>query len=370
MIYLTTFKTAFLLFPIVAFLITIPFMLIEYHKYGSINKLRVLIIYSFILYLMTIYFLVILPLPSNEYVASLTTPKYQLIPFKFAYDFIKETPLVWNEPSTYLLALKDASFYTVIFNIFMTIPFGMYLRYYFECDYKKTLKYSFLLSLFFELTQATGLYFIYSRPYRLFDVDDLMMNTLGGVIGCFIMSKIKFLPTRTDIDRKTRKAARVVSGLRRITLFCIDLVIYLILLGIFYIICFKMKLDKMFESVGAVVIFFLYYSLIPYFRNGKTLGSGFVNVRFAFQNKKLLRLIVKSICEFGYYFYLPSGILYGLFKILSYFHIDILYKFIIAFVIIIIMLKVYISNLVRLLKNHQMFYDKISKVEFVSTIDE
>ena len=90
MVYLTTFKTAFLLFPFVAFLITIPFMLIEYHKYGSINKLRVLSIYSFILYLMTIYFLVILPLPSKEYVSSLTTPKYQLIPFKFVYDFIKE----------------------------------------------------------------------------------------------------------------------------------------------------------------------------------------------------------------------------------------------------------------------------------------
>ena len=52
MSYLSTLKTAFLLFPFVAFIVTIPFILIEYHKYGSISKIRVLIIYSFILYLL------------------------------------------------------------------------------------------------------------------------------------------------------------------------------------------------------------------------------------------------------------------------------------------------------------------------------
>ena len=30
----------------------------------------------------------------------------------------------------------------------MTMPFGMYLRYYFRCGWKKTLLLSFLLSLF------------------------------------------------------------------------------------------------------------------------------------------------------------------------------------------------------------------------------
>lgn len=370
MIYLTTFKTAFLLFPLVAFLITIPFILIEYHKFGSINKLRTLIIYSFILYLMTIYFLVILPLPSREYVASLTTSKYQLIPFKFLYDFIKETPLVWNNPSTYLSAIKDASFYTVVFNIFMTIPFGMYLRYYFECDYKKTLKYSFLLSLFFELTQVTGLYFIYPRPYRLFDVDDLIMNTLGGLIGCFLMSKIKFLPTRSHIDRETKAAAKTVSGLRRITLFFLDLLIYIVFLGLFSVIAFTLKIDKKIEKLGVVLIFILYYSLIPYFRKGKTFGSSFVHVRFTFPNNSFLRLLLKAFCEHFYIFYLPSDFLYIISQFLNYWQLDILYKFIIIFISILILLKIYMGNFFKLLKSHKMFYDKISKVEFVSTIDE
>ena len=81
---------------------------------------------------MTIYFLVILPLPDRDTVLNMPPLHPQLIPFKFVINFLKETPFIWNKPSTYLLAMKNASFYTVIFNVFMTIPFGMYLRYYFK----------------------------------------------------------------------------------------------------------------------------------------------------------------------------------------------------------------------------------------------
>ena len=58
----------------------------------------------------------------------------------------------------------------------MTMPFGVYLRYYFCYHWRKTLQLSFLLSLFFELTQLSGLYFVYPGSYRLFDVDDLIVN--------------------------------------------------------------------------------------------------------------------------------------------------------------------------------------------------
>lgn len=81
----------------------------------------------------------------------------------------------------------------------MTIPFGMYLRYYYKCSLKKTFLFTLLLSLFFEFTQLTGLYGIYPRPYRLCDIDDLITNTLGGVLGYLIMGIVDdFLPTRDE----------------------------------------------------------------------------------------------------------------------------------------------------------------------------
>ena len=62
----------------------------NYHKYGALLSLRILIVYSFILYLICVYFLVILPLPSREAVAKMTGPGMQLIPFNFIRDIIKE----------------------------------------------------------------------------------------------------------------------------------------------------------------------------------------------------------------------------------------------------------------------------------------
>ena len=92
--YIDVIKIAIICFPLIAFFISIPFVLIEYHKFGSISFLKTLIIYSFVLYLMCAYFLVIMPLPKISEVAKLTIPRVQLIPFKFIYDFISNTSIV------------------------------------------------------------------------------------------------------------------------------------------------------------------------------------------------------------------------------------------------------------------------------------
>ena len=47
--YISTIKTAVQLFPFLAFLLTLPYMILNYRKYGSVNKLRVLIFYSYAL---------------------------------------------------------------------------------------------------------------------------------------------------------------------------------------------------------------------------------------------------------------------------------------------------------------------------------
>ena len=87
-VYIQPIITAFIMFPFIALLFTIPYVLYHYHKYGSIPILRVIIVYSFILYLTCSYFLIILPLPNQEYVSLLKTPRYQIIPFNFIKEII------------------------------------------------------------------------------------------------------------------------------------------------------------------------------------------------------------------------------------------------------------------------------------------
>ena len=176
-------SSAFVFFPFVALFFTFFYVLYEYHKYGSIHGFRTVIVYSFILYLLSAYFLVILPLPSVEYVSSITKPAYNFIPFHFISEIFYKTGLEISDFSTYFPTLKNAVVYEAIFNVFLTVPFGVYLHYYFKCGFFKTVFYTFCLTLFFELTQLSGLYFIYPRSYRVFDVDDLLLNTFGGVVG-------------------------------------------------------------------------------------------------------------------------------------------------------------------------------------------
>ena len=189
MSYLVPIKAALIIFPFLALLITLPYIIYEYHHYGSVNKLRTLIIYSFILYLITIYFLVILPLPTKEEVIKMKVINPQLIPLTFIKDIIED--LIELKQINILKIITIPSIYTVIFNIIMFMPLGVYLRYYYKCSLKKTIIISFLISLFFELTQLTGLYYIYPRAYRNFDVDDLLINTLGGLLGYLIISPIQ-----------------------------------------------------------------------------------------------------------------------------------------------------------------------------------
>ena len=65
-VYLIPIQTALLLFPFLAAVITLPYSIVQYRKYGSVLPIRVLLVYSFIFYLLCAYFLVILPLPPIE----------------------------------------------------------------------------------------------------------------------------------------------------------------------------------------------------------------------------------------------------------------------------------------------------------------
>ena len=180
--YMNIILTAIFAFPILAFFITLPYIIYNYNKFGSVLLIRSILIYAFILYLLCAYFLIIMPLPSIEYVSKIHT-KVQLIPFDLLSNIKRTVCFDYKDIHTYFNIFKNPFVYQTIYNFLLMVPFGIFLRYYFKCRIIKTFTISLLLSLFFELTQLTGLYFIYPNAYRLFDVDDLIVNTLGGVFG-------------------------------------------------------------------------------------------------------------------------------------------------------------------------------------------
>ncbi len=187
--YLYSIRIAIYIFPIIAILLYIPCIIFQYIKYKKLNLFKIAVFYSFILYLIILYFLVILPLPTFEEAIKISI-KGNLYPFHFIQSIISESSFNILDFNTYFKSLFEPCIYTVLLNILMMIPLGIYLRGYFKLNFIKTIIITFILSLFFELTQLSGLYFIYPKPYRVFDVDDILMNTLGGILGYFIVNKI------------------------------------------------------------------------------------------------------------------------------------------------------------------------------------
>lgn len=354
--YLFSIKTAVIVFPILAFLVTLPYVLVQYHKYGSVNKLRTLIVYSFILYLLALYFLVILPLPDKGSVVY-KDGMVRLVPFGFVSDLINESSFVVSDLSTYVTALKEPCFYTVAFNILMTIPFGMYLRYYFNCDFKKTVLVSFLLSLFFEVTQITGLYFIYPYPYRVFDVDDLIMNTMGGIIGYLLIGSVKkWLPSRNEIDEKSYRDGESVSGLRRIVMFCMDT--FLVVIVIFIPSSIPMK----------ITLFLIYFGILPRFMGNQTLAGKFLNVRVDIPRVEGIVQPVRMLIIYLYYFGIPYLYIWLVVAIKNTSNLSVLGNLYLLFIMIVGILVFYIVNVVKVLKCKNVFYDTMFKVSYVSTI--
>lgn len=354
--YIHTFKTALILFPWIAALFTGPYILSNYHKYGSILSLRIVIVYSFILYLITVYFLVILPLPSIESVAASPGVAPNWIPFRFVADILE------YQKKYSVSLLKNQALIQVLFNLLMLMPFGMYLRYYFQCSLKKTIFCSFLFSLFLELSQLSGLYGIYPKPFRMFDVDDLMANTTGGMLGYVLFGLMQpFLPSREKIDEESYDLGRKVSLLRRIVSFGIDL----------------MAAQSIHFLVGAEfpdsywLILMSYMILCTWLFHGQTLGKKVTKlalVLFDEHTPHLADILVRYLLEFGTLFFLPRAISRLFWDLWSNSQI-IEHLLIFAHLVLLFGWSALVLSVVIDYGTHRpAFYGRISKTKIISTI--
>ena len=352
--YIKSIQIALLAFPILAFFITLPYMIINYRKYGSINKLRTLILYSFVLYLLTMYFLVILPLPDPDTVHTTYTQMLNLIPFTFVFDFLKESPFEISKPATWALSVKDPTFYVPAFNVLMLIPFGMYLRYYFKCSFKKTLLLTALLSLFFELTQLSGLYFLYPGPYRLADIDDIIQNTTGGCIGYALgVLVMRLLPSRDKIDKEALEAGSQVSQIR----VGLSLLIDTIIVAIPY------NLSN--TTIPFSLFIALYFAVAPLF-NGKTLGSALLRFKLSYEKQRVPRIMLRGLLITGYFYLVPNGLLYLIDDFNktpeSMLFLELIPIIFVAFIFF------YIITAVLILMNKRFLFDRLSGSYYISTV--
>src|SRR5690625_676620 len=90
-IYSAPILTAVIVLLLIGFFTAIPWAIHSYRKYGFLSFWTSLVVFSFIFYALSAYFLVILPLHEVRdtcAIQNLDTQHYQLIPFYFIYEIL------------------------------------------------------------------------------------------------------------------------------------------------------------------------------------------------------------------------------------------------------------------------------------------
>jgi len=355
-IYLFPIQTALISFLSLATVFTTPYIIAQYIKYGSVSIYRALILFSFVLYMLCAYYLVILPLPNPETLAPMESifDHVQLIPFRFAYVFAVGTVFSLSDLSTYLPALQQGVFIQPFFNIVLTVPFGFYIGYYFKQNLKRTLLFTFLLSIFYEVSQVTALFGIYPRPYRLFDVDDLMLNTLGGLIGFLIFKYfLTFLPSKESIDEAGYKRSEKVGYFRRFTAFSAD---YTMLAFIF------MFVPPVATADPLIINFILFgYFIIMQMLFKRTIGQMLVRVRFAVDDERH-KYRVRILIRYAILFLMLTSA-----YILNYFIQNASSNGIFALLLFVLVILVVADSIFGNRHSKRLTYERLSKTHCMST---
>ncbi|MEK4852558.1 VanZ family protein [Paenibacillus sp. FSL H7-0756] len=269
--YLFPISYAFMAFPVAALFFTLPFLIVQYRRHGYINKIRAMVLYLLLLYLLNAFFLVLLPLPDSRHNAAPSGSMIQLVPLQFIQDILHNTPITRSDPSSYLNVLTGADFLLAAFNVLLTVPFGMFLGYYFRTRWVACIILSFALSLLFEITQITGIYGFFDHPYRIFDVDDMITNTLGGIAGFKISLWISgLLPRIEKLDSQEDLSAKRVTYTRRAVAFLLDSILLLTVTVI---------LNLLSLSISLWAVSMVYFLSIPLFTGGRTFGKWVVRIR-------------------------------------------------------------------------------------------
>ncbi len=276
-------RSAVLIFPFIAVGIFVPLCVLHYRRWGYVHGNRMFVLYSFLFFLLTAFFLVILPLPIVdegfcEWYRETKTP--QLIPFNFINDILEAGG--GSRTNLDLRALVDnPPFFQAFFNFLLLLPMGVYLRYYFDYRMHTVIGIAFALTLVFEVTQLTGIYGIYPCPYRLFDVDDLLLNTAGSIVGYAITPLLAFLP---NIHAKPKSIPRVTI-MRRFVAFVTDLTLLSLFSGLIFAVS-HLVLGLMGRSYPNTLAFWveiiptlLYFVVFPKLTRGYTFGKWLVRIR-------------------------------------------------------------------------------------------
>lgn len=161
---------------IVAFLAFVPFVAVSYRRRGGLTFGRSVLWAGAAVYFWAIWTYTLVPVPdSDDYLCA----GRNLRPFEFV-DEIRAAVAVSGR------YLTDPVVLQVALNVLLFVPLGFFLRVLGGRGIIVAGLVGFAISGIIETTQLTGVWGIFPCAYRVFDVDDLITNTSGALLGSLV----------------------------------------------------------------------------------------------------------------------------------------------------------------------------------------
>ena len=198
---------------IVGVVLFVPFVAISYRRRGGLSLSRLILWASALVYFWAIWAYTLLPLPDPD---TMRCAGVNLDPFELVNDIRigLASPGPW---------LADPGILQLLLNVLLFVPLGFFIRVLGGRGILVAGLVGVALTLFIETTQLTGVWGIYPCAYRVFDVDDMITNTTGALVGSVVALVV---PARMRGSARTADAdvpRPVTRGRRALAIFC-DLV--------------------------------------------------------------------------------------------------------------------------------------------------
>ena len=162
---------------VVGVLLFVPFVALSYRRRGGFGVGRFLVWAAALVYVMAIWTYTLLPLPDPDAIRCVGVN----VDVTALADDVRGA--IARRGSA---AATDPALLQLLLNVLLFVPLGFFLRVLGGRGVVTALVAGFALSAFVEATQLTGVWGIYPCAYRVFDVDDLLTNTLGALLGSLL----------------------------------------------------------------------------------------------------------------------------------------------------------------------------------------
>ncbi len=266
----------------------IPYFAWQYRRWGAVDPSRVWAQGSFVLYLMCAWALVLMPFPDQTCARDVSP---QVEPFNWLR-------LAQTQSADRYALLTNPNVVMFVFNIALLFPLGVYLRRWFGRGLLFSGVAGFSLSLAFELTQYSAIFGLYECPYRQFNVDDLMANTAGALIGWLLAPLIIVVPRRGGPVRPDR----AVTLPRRTLSLVIDYLLAALIALAWSSLAETYGLPQARSEMMWALLIVAW--LVPLITGGRTPGQFAVGARMESTNgshRNPLRLFVRWVMVWGPY---------------------------------------------------------------------